>query len=406
MKKDEIFANYNDYILSTYTRTPAIFVKGKGMTLIDVDGKKYLDFFPGWGVNNVGHCHPKVVAAVRDQIDKLIHIPNNFYHPQQAKLAKEIVRHAFPSKIFFCNSGAEAAEAAIKFVRAYGQARLPLEQSIGGQGKRYEIITMTNSFHGRTLGALSATGQKKHQEGFFPLLEGFKTISFNDIKILEETISERTAAIMLELVQGEGGIHVAKPEYVKRIREICDEKNILLIFDEVQTGMGRTGEMFGFKHYDVAPDLMMLAKALGGGLPIGALVVKKEIADTFRPGMHATTFGGSPLVCKASLGVFKAIEKYKMLSNTKVMGAYLKKKLEELKDKFSCIKEVRGLGLMLGVELTIEGKGIVQNCFEDRLIINCTQGNVLRIMPALNVTKKQIDKAVFILEKAFARMTS
>ncbi len=394
MKKDEIFANYKDYILSTYARTPAIFVKGKGMTLIDVDGKKYLDFFPGWGVNNVGHCHPKVVAAVRDQIDKLIHIPNNFYHSQQAKLAKEIVRHAFPSKVFFCNSGAEATEAAIKFVRAYGQ------------GKRYEIITMTNSFHGRTLGALSATGQKKHQEGFFPLLEGFKTISFNDIKILEETLSERTAAIMLELVQGEGGIHVAKPEYVKRIREICDEKNILLIFDEVQTGMGRTGEMFGFKHYGVAPDLMMLAKALGGGLPIGALVVKKGIADTFKPGMHATTFGGSPLVCKASLGVFKAIEKDKMLSNTKIMGAYLKKKLEELKEKFSVIKEVRGLGLMLGLELTIEGKEIVQECFDHGLIINCTQGNVLRVMPALNVTKKQIDKAVFILSKFFEKGTN
>ncbi|HLD69635.1 MAG TPA: aspartate aminotransferase family protein [Candidatus Omnitrophota bacterium] len=389
MKKDEVFANYNDHILSTYTRTPAIFVKGKGMTLIDIDGKKYLDFFPGWGVNNVGHCHPKVVAAVRDQIDKLIHIPNNFYHPQQAKLAKEIVRHAFPGKIFFCNSGAEAAEAAIKFVRAYGQ------------GKRHEIITMTNSFHGRTLGALSATGQKKHQEGFSPLLEGFKTIPFNDLQILEETISERTAAILLELVQGEGGIHVAKLEYVKRIREICDQKNILLIFDEVQTGMGRTGEMFGFKHYGVAPDLMMLAKALGGGLPIGALVVKKEFAETFKPGMHATTFGGSPLVCKASLGVFKAIEKDKMLSNTKTMGAYLKKKLEGLKEKFSCIKEVRGLGLMLGIELNVEGKEIVQACFDHGLIINCTQGNVLRVMPALNVTKKQIDKAVFILSKAF-----
>ena len=391
MKKDEVFANYNDYILSTYTRIPAIFVKGKGMILTDISGKKYLDFFPGWGVNNVGHCHPKVVAAVRDQIDKLIHIPNNFYHINQAKLAQQIVRHSFPAKIFFCNSGAEASEAAIKFVRAYGQ------------GKRSEIITMVNSFHGRTLAALSATGQKKHQKGFAPLVSGFKIIPFNDFKILEETISEQTVAIMLELVQGEGGIHVAKPEYVRRIREICDEKNILLIFDEVQTGMGRTGEMFGFKNYDVRPDLMTLAKALGGGLPIGALVVKKEIADTFQPGMHACTFSGSPLLCKASLGVFKAIEKYKILSNSRTMGVYLKKKLEELKEKFSCIKEVRGLGLMLGVELTVEGKNVVQECFDYGLIINCTQGNTLRIMPALNVTKKQIDKAVFILDKVFSK---
>ena len=395
MKKDEVFQNYNDYILSTYTRMPVVFVKGKGMTLIDLHGKKYLDFFPGWGVNNVGHCHPKVVAAVRDQIDKLIHIPNNFYNLNQAKLAKEIVYHSFPSKVFFCNSGAEASEAAIKFARAYGQA-----------GGRFEIITMLNSFHGRTLAALSATGQKKYQQGFSPLPEGFKTISFNDLKALESAVTERTVAIMMELVQGEGGINVAGQEYLKRIRDICDEKDILLIFDEVQTGMGRTGEMFGFKNYNVRPDLMTLAKALGGGLPIGCLVVKKEIADTFKPGMHASTFGGSPLVCKASLGVFAAIKKYKMLSNAKTMGAYLKKKLEELKEKFSGIKEIRGLGLMIGVELNFEGKDIVQECLNRGLIINCTQGNVLRIMPALNVTKKQIDKAVFILEKVLFSFAS
>ncbi len=386
MTQHEIFNAYDQYILSTYTRIPAIFVKGKGMTLIDIHGKKYLDFFPGWGVNNVGHCHPKVMAAVRDQIDKLIFIPNNLYHPQQAKLAKEIIRHAFPGKVFFCNSGAEACEGAIKFTRAYGK------------GERFEIITMENSFHGRTLGALTATGQSKYQAGFAPLVPGFKTIPFNDFNAMKAAISDKTIAVMFELIQGEGGINVCDVSFVQDVRKICDEKNILLIFDEVQTGMGRTGEMFGFKHYKVTPDVMILAKALGGGLPIGALVVKKDIADTFKPGMHASTFGGSPLVCKAALGVFKAIRSEKMLINTKKIGSYLVENLKQLQKKFDCIKEVRGIGLMIGIELTVDGKGIVEKCFEKGLIINCTHETVLRIMPALNVTKKQIDKAVKILE--------
>jgi len=394
MKKDEIFKNYDNYILSTYTRVPAIFVKAKGMTLIDIDGKKYLDFFPGWGVSNVGHCHPKVVAAVRDQIDKLIHIPNNLYHSHQAKLAEEIIRHSFPGKVFFCNSGAEATEAAIKFARIFGQ------------GKRFEIITMENSFHGRTMGALSATGQKKHQQGFNPLLEGFKIIPFNDITAVKNALTDKTVAIMLELIQGEGGIHVADFNYVQELRRICDERNLLLIFDEVQTGMGRTGEMFGFRHYKVTPDLMTLAKSLGGGLPIGALVVKKSLADLLKPGMHASTFGGSPLVCKAAMGTFKAIQKYKMLANTKIMGQYLLDQLTKLKQPFPCIKEIRGIGLMVGIELTIEGKNIFDECFQQGLIINCTQGNVLRLMPALNVTKKQIDKAVAVLAQAFKKTTS
>jgi acetylornithine/N-succinyldiaminopimelate aminotransferase len=389
MTKDEIFENYDKYILSTYTRLPVIFVKGKGMTLIDIDGKKYLDFFPGWGVNNVGHCHPKVMGAVRDQIDKLIHIPNNLCHPHQAKLAKEIIVSSFPGKVFFCNSGAEAAEGAIKLSRAYGH-----------QSGRFEIITMQNSFHGRTMGALSATGQRKHQEGFEPLLPGFKTIPFNDLTALKAALTPQTIGIMLELIQGEGGINIADKNYVQEIRKICDEKDILLIFDEVQTAMGRTGEMFAFKHYDVAPDVMTLAKALGGGLPIGALVVAEKFTGVLKPGMHASTFGGSPLVCKAALGVFKAIRSEKMLANTKKMGAYLLEKLASLKQKFNCIMDVRGIGLMVGIKLNIEGKSIVEDCFRQGLIINCTQGSVLRIMPALNVSKKQIDKAVFILEKA------
>ncbi|MCR4336800.1 MAG: aspartate aminotransferase family protein [Candidatus Omnitrophica bacterium] len=390
MRKQEIFDSYQNHILSTYTRTPLIFVKGKGSTLIDIDGKKYLDFFPGWGVNNVGHCHPKVMSAVRDQIGTLIHIPNNFYHPNQAKLAQEIIRHSFPGKVFFCNSGAEACEGAIKLARAYGHP----------QG-RYEIIAMEKSFHGRTVGAVTATGQPKYQEGFGPLFPFIKHVPFNDLNALTAAITDKTVAILLEPVQGEGGINVAEKIYIQKLRQICDEKKILLIFDEVQTGIGRTGEMFAFKHYGVIPDAMTLAKALGGGLPIGALVVKNEYAQVLRPGMHASTFGGSPLICKASLGVFKAIDSEKMLKNARTMGPYLFGRLQNLKQKFDCILEVRGLGLMIGMELKVQGKDVVDECLRRGLIINCTQGNVLRIMPALNVTKKQIDKALYILEGAF-----
>ncbi|MCK4881847.1 MAG: aspartate aminotransferase family protein [Candidatus Omnitrophica bacterium] len=395
MKKTEILKNYDDYILSTYTRTPAIFVKGKGMDLIDINGKKYLDFFPGWGVNNVGHCHPKVMAGVRDQVSKLIHIPNNFYHPNQVKLAKEIIRRSFPGKVFFGNSGTEACEAAIKFARIYGKA-----------SGRYEIITMEKSFHGRTLGSLAATGQKKYQEGFGPLPGGFQCVAFNDIDALKAAVNDKTVAVMLEPVQGEGGVNIAEKDYINQIRELCDQKDMLMIFDEVQTGMGRTGTMFAFEHYNVKPDLMLLAKALGGGLPIGALVVKKSIASTFQPGMHASTFGGSPLVCKAALGAFKAITADKMLKNAKTMGAYLLDELSKFKNKFKCIKDVRGLGLMIGIELDIEGKAIYEDCFENGLIINCTQGNIIRLMPALNVTRKQANKALLILEKAFEKATN
>ncbi len=393
MKKQEILKNYDKYIMSTYGRSECIFIKGKGMTSVDIDGKKYLDFFPGWGVSNVGHCHPKVMAGVRDQIGKLIHVPNNFYHPNQVKLAKEIIHWSFPGKVFFCNSGTEACEAAIKFARAYGK------------GDRYEIISMEKSFHGRTLGALSATGQKKYQDGFAPLVEGFNIIPFNDIKAVESAITKKTVAIMLEPVQGEGGVNIADKQYIKKLREICDKKDILLIFDEVQTGMGRTGEMFAYKHFDVTPDIMILAKSLGGGLPIGAIIAKNKIADTFQPGMHASTFGGSPIVCKAALGVFKAIAKDKMLINTKKMGKYALKKCDDLKKQFSCITNIRALGLMVAIELNIEGKPIFDNCLKEGLIINCTQGNILRIMPALNVTKKQMDKAFFIIKKSLEKVT-
>lgn len=387
MDKEEIIKSYDQNILSTYTRVPYVFVKGKGCILTDIHGKKFLDFFPGWGVSNLGHCHPKVVAAVRDQIDKLIHIPNTLYHPNQAKLAKELIRVSFPGKVFFCNSGTEANEAAIKFCRAYGD------------GKRFEIITTINSFHGRTMGALAATGQAKHQQGFAPLPQGFRAVPFNDIDAIRSAVNDKTVAIMLELIQGEGGIHIAGQDYIKAVRKLCDDRKLLLVVDEIQTGIGRTGAMFAFKNYGITPDIMTLAKALGGGLPIGAMIVDAKFDGVFKPGMHGSTFAGSPLVSKAALSVLKVMGEGKVLRNVKALEPYLREKLNLLKEKYPCISDVRGVGLMFGVEVKGDiGPKISAKCLERRLIINCTQGNVLRVMPALVVTKKQIDRAVHILD--------
>ena len=404
MKVDEIFKVYQDNIIPTYNKVPLIFVKGKGSRLWDINGKLYLDFFPGWGVGSLGHCHPKVMQGVRDQISKLIFVPNNYYHPFQAKLAKELIYLSFPGKVFFANSGAEANEAAIKLARKFGaSAKLCANGEQGqtiGQG-RYEIITFENAFHGRTLAALAATGQEKYQCGFEPMPEGFKQVKFNDLVAVKQAITDKTVAIMLELVQGEGGINVASRDFVLGLRKICDEKKLLLIIDEVQTGIGRTAKMFCYQNYGVTPDLMTLAKALGGGLPIGVLIAKKELGDILTPGMHASTFGGGPVICRAALGVFKAMQKEKILSNCQDMGKYLLEKLTLLKSTYPVIKEIRGLGLMLGVELNIPGKQIVQRCMERGLLINCTQDKVLRLMPALNVTKKEIDQAIDILKGVF-----
>jgi acetylornithine/N-succinyldiaminopimelate aminotransferase len=404
MKLEDIFKTYKDYIMPTYTKTPLVFVKGKGSRLWDIHNKIYLDFFPGWGAGNLGHCHPKVMQAVREQISKLIFVPNNYYHIPQAKLAKEIIYWTHPAKVFFCNSGAEANEAAIKFSRKFGVSTQPLS-SLSANGERsrtigndrYEIITFENSFHGRTLACIAATGQKKYQEGFAPLPQGFKIVKFNDIEEVKKAINDKTVAVMLELIQGEGGINVAGKDFVLALRKICDEKNLLLIIDEVQTGVGRTGKLFCYQHYCITPDIMTLAKALGGGLPIGVMVVKREIADILGPGMHASTFGGGPVICKAALAVLRAIQKEKLLSNAQKMGEYLFLKLNELKNKYAVIKEIRGIGLMAGVELNIEGKPIVEKCSEAGLLINCAHDKVLRLMPALNVTKKEIDKAIAVL---------
>jgi len=392
MNARNVIELYDKYVMRTYTRVPLVLEKAKGALLEDIEGKKYLDFFPGWAVSGIGHCHPSVVAAISKQAKKLIHVSNNYYSALQGALAEKIIGHSFPGKVFFCNSGAEANEGAVKLARKYGHKR-----------GRYEVITMDKSFHGRTLAMIAATGQEKVKLGFEPLPEGFRHVPFGDALALENAVTKKTAAVMMELIQCEGGINIAKAEYVRKVREICDKNDIVLIFDEVQTGMGRTGKMFCYQNYGIKPDVITLAESLGGGLPIGAIVASSEFADVLGPGSHASTFGGSPLASAAALGVFKAIEKDKLLRNAVKQGRYLAGKLKALKKKHNVIKGVRGIALTIGVELTIDGQAIYEKCLEKGLLINCTQKNVLRIMPSLTVTKAEIDKAMAILESVIAR---
>ncbi|MBU4140508.1 MAG: aspartate aminotransferase family protein [Candidatus Omnitrophica bacterium] len=387
MDKKRLIQEYEKYVMPTYARGPLVIVKGQGSKVWDMDGREYLDFFPGWAVSGMGHTHPSVAGALRRQAKKVLHVPNNYYNELQARLARKISQYSFDGKVFFCNSGAESIEAAIKLARMYGSA-------LG----KFEIITMENSFHGRTLAALAATGQAKYKQGFAPLPEGFVQAPFNDLEALKTKVSAKTVAVMLELIQGEGGINVARPQYIKEVRSLCDKLGLLLIFDEVQTGIGRTGRMFCYQHYNVEPDVMCLAKSLGGGFPIGAVIAKRNIADTLQAGAHASTFGGSPLACACSLAVFQAIEKERLLANAQKMGEYLYKKLAHLKGKYHIVKEIRGKGLMLGMELGREGKSIYEQCLEKGLLINCAHENVLRIMPRLGVSKSEINKAVRILE--------
>ncbi len=392
-KMQETINLCNTYVLNTYTRTPVVFTKGKGSYLWDEEGKRYLDFFPGWAVSGLGHCHKRVVKAVTKQVKEVIHVSNNYYSKPQAELAERLSKNSFGGKVFFCNSGAEANESAIKLARAFGEPE-----------GRYKIITMDKSFHGRTLATLTATGQEKVKRGFSPLPEGFAHVPFNDIEAVKDAIDDVTAAVMLEPIQGEGGINIADEEYMSQLRALCNAKNILLIMDEVQTGMGRSGRLFAYQHYNILPDVMTLAKSLGGGLPIGAMVVSEKYVDILKPGMHASTFGGSPIVCAASKAVFEAIEKERLLDNANRMGEYLFKQLSKLKRRYpkliNCIKHK---ALMTGIELNIEGKSIVESCFEKGLLINCTQNNILRIMPSVTVKKSQINKAVKILSEVLAK---
>ena len=382
---------FKKYSLNTYTRCGPVFVKGKGSWLWDQEGKKYLDLFPGWGVSILGHSHPKVVEAISKQAKKMIHLPNNLYFKEQALLAEEIVKKSFPSKVFFGNSGAEAVEGAIKFSRLFGK------------GKRYEVISMKDSFHGRTFGALSATAQEVYKKPFKPILPGFKSAKFNDFESFKKQVTPKTVAVILELIQGEGGVNIASKEYIRKLKDFCKKNNILIIIDEVQTGMGRTAKLFCYQNYYLVPDVLILSKGLGAGVPISALVVNKRIADLIKPGMHASTFGGSPLVSEVSRQVFEIIEKEQIINNVQDKGSYLLKRLYDLKSKFSFIKDARGIGLMTGLELDIDSYPIFLECLKKKLVINSTHKKVLRIMPALNVTKLELDKGLKILEEVLSK---
>ncbi|MGR3221336.1 MAG: aspartate aminotransferase family protein [Candidatus Anammoxibacter sp.] len=385
---EEIIKQYEKYVIPNYTRNPIVQQKGEGVYIWDTNGRRYLDLFSGWAVSNLGHCHPNVVAAIQKQAALLQHAPNIYYTIPQGQLAQRISENSFGGQCFFCNSGAEANEAAIKLARIH----------YSDKGK-YKIITMNDSFHGRTMATLTATGQPKYHKGFAPLVAGFDYAAFNDLSQVEELIDDETCAIMLETVQGEGGINIPEIDYIKGVRELCDKNDMLLILDEVQCGMGRTGKYFAYQYYGIEPDIMTLAKALGGAIAIGAMTARKEVAKSLVPGTHASTFGGNPLACAAGVAVFDTIKEENMLDNVNKLGKYARAKLDKFADEFEIIKEVRSLGLMIGIELTIPSAGIVKKCMEAGLFINSTHENVIRIMPQLNVKTEHIDEGFGILEK-------
>ena len=385
------------YVANTYARYPVLLVRGKGTRVWDLEGEEYLDFVSGLAVCNLGHCHPKVVKAIQDQAQKLIHVSNFYYIEPQIQLASLLCKHSFADKVFFCNSGAEANEGAMKLARKYAKEKMGTD--------RYEIITMERSFHGRTLATLTATAQEKFHKGYEPLMPGFKYVPFDDIGAVKNAIDSKTCAILLEPIQGEGGVNCPSEGYLKALREICDVKGLLLIFDEVQVGMGRTGKLFAYEHDGIEPDMLTLAKSLAGGVPIGALLIKKGIADSFKPGDHASTFGGNPLATAAGVAALTTILEEGMLENCQNVGNYFLSQLEELKRKFSFVQEVRGKGLILGMELKIDGSSIVQEMLKKKILINCTMGNVLRFLPPLIVTKEEVDRVVKALEGVFRGMS-
>lgn len=390
MNTKEVMDNYDKYVMHTYGRQPIVLDHGHGVKVYDKDGNEYLDFFAGIAVNNVGQTNEKVVEAIKNQAEKMIHTSNIYYNEPAAILAEKLANKSHFTKTFFSNSGAEANEAAIKLAR-----------KATGKG---EIITALQSFHGRTMLTVTATGQDQFSAPFKPLPPGFKHVPYNDLKAMEDAISDDTAAIMLEVVQGEGGVNVANQDYMNGIQKLCDDNNILLIIDEVQTGVGRCGSFFAHDLFGIKPDIVSLAKGLGGGVPIGATLATEEVASAFVPGDHGSTFGGNPLAAAAADAAIEVIDEKNLSQNAKEMGVYLKDKLNTLKDKYDFVSDVRGLGLLVGIELTMEGGSIVDKMREKGVLINCTAGNVLRIAPALIITKEDIDVMVEKLDEVFSEI--
>jgi predicted acetylornithine/succinylornithine family transaminase len=385
----QIIDLFGKYVIGNYTRFPVCLVRGEESHVWDAEGRRYLDFFPGWGCDLLGHCPPRVVEAVRDQVDRLIHVPNTWYTEPQGLLAEALIkRSGLAGKCFFCNSGTEAVEAAIKLARLHGKP-----------GGRYKIVSMIDSFHGRTYGALSATGQPKYHQGLDPILPGFKYAPFGDLDTAAKLVDSETCALIVETIQGEGGINLPPAGYLKGLRELADKNNLLLILDEVQAGMGRTGRWFAYQHWDVLPDVVTLAKALAGGLACGGLMARAPYADLLKPGTHAATFGGNPLACRAALATIETIEEDGLLQRAEEIGERFRKHFEALQTRCPLIQHVRIKGTMIGVELSVPGAGIVEACLKRELLINCTHTTVLRLLPALTLTDELIDEGCGVLEE-------
>ena len=398
MPTEELTQDAARYLMQTYTRQPLSIVRGHGTKVYDLEGREYLDFVGGIAVNILGHGHPDLIQAIQRQAAQLIHTSNLYYTEPQVKLAQILVEHSFADKVFFCNSGAEANEAAIKLARRYSHDKY-------GAG-RFEIITMKNSFHGRTMATLTATGQDKVQKGYDPLLQGFSYAVFNNLEQLERAVTDKTAAIMLEPIQGEGGVHVADRVYLKQVRDLCSKKDVLLIFDEIQTGMGRTGTLFAYEQLGVRPDIMTLAKALGGGVPIGACLATDSVAKAFSPGSHASTFGGNPLACAAGLAVCRALLEGGVLDHARRMGEYFAKGLSDCQARHRVVREVRGLGLLRGMDLDMDAKAVVSECLVRGVLINATGEHVLRFVPSLIITEADIDRLLDTLAQIFSTQAS
>jgi predicted acetylornithine/succinylornithine family transaminase len=388
-----VLEQYQRFVIANYTRYPVCLVRGEGSHVWDDEGDRYLDFFPGWGCGLLGHCPPRVVEAVREQVGRLIHVPNTWYTEPQGRLAQALgERTGWDGQCFFCNSGTEAVEAAIKLAR------------LNGKPGRYKIVSMLNSFHGRTLGALSATGQPKYHQGLEPLLAGFNYAPYGDLDAVARLVDAETCAVLVEPVQGEGGINLPPPGYLEGLRELADRHGLMLIFDEVQSGMGRTGRWYAHQHWGVRPDAVTLAKALAGGVACGGLVARPQFAEKLRPGTHAATFGGNPLACAAALATIETIEADGLLARAEQIGARFRERFEALRPRCPLIREVRVLGCMIGVELAVDGAPVVKACLERRLLINCTHTTVLRLLPALTLTDDELDEGCAILEEALTRL--
>lgn len=378
---------FGRYVMPNYRRYPVCLVRGEGSWVWDAEGNRYLDFFPGWGCSLLGHCPPRVVEAVREQVGQLIHLPNTWYIEAQGAFAQALSERSFHGQCFFCNSGTEANEAAIKLARVYGSA-----------SGRYKIVTAEGGFHGRTYAALTATAQPKYHAGFEPMVPGFVYIPFDDLDAVARVLDAETAAVMVEPIQGEGGINIPSAGYLPGLRKLCDERGVLLILDEVQTGMGRTGEWFAFQHTPIVPDVLTCAKALAGGVAAGVMMASAAVASAFRPGMHASTFGGNPLACRAGLATVETIEQDGLLHRAKSIGARFQGHFESIRaERPELVRAVRILGTMIGLELSTDAAGVVSSCLERRLLINATHGHVVRLLPALTISDEQIDEGCGVL---------